>query len=201
MELDFFLRPKEPKSTNKDYVVSLFRKIREQTDNRIVPEYWSTFTNDFFTGVWADFFCNPQNYKAWFLCDRKGGKDIGIVRTGNVDSFFFDYLDQPLPPQTGELHQIYLDQDYIGRGLGRRLYRQACEDLCHMGYRNMFLSTYLKNDRAKEFYIRSGADHMKDASVAVTLDSVTTHYDVSFFLHRRANLITGGSALARLDHV
>jgi GNAT superfamily N-acetyltransferase len=61
-----------------------------------------------------------------------------------------------VPPGTGELLALYLEEDVVGTGVGRRLLARASERLRDDGWNRAFLWVLASNDRARRFYERAG---------------------------------------------
>jgi GNAT superfamily N-acetyltransferase len=60
------------------------------------------------------------------------------------------------PPDTAELHTIYLEPDAVGTGAGAALLRRALSDLRARGVRTTLLWVLDANARARRFYERGG---------------------------------------------
>ena len=59
-------------------------------------------------------------------------------------------------PRTGELLALYVDPDFWGRGLGRRLMVEARRRLTERGFAEAILWVLAGNDRAERFYRADG---------------------------------------------
>jgi ribosomal protein S18 acetylase RimI-like enzyme len=92
---------------------------------------------------------------------------VGFASTG-------DSRDDDADELVGELHALYLDSSYWGRGLGRALQEQAVEQLARDGFTAATLWVLRSNARARAFYERVGwaAD---GADRTVQLGSVPLH--------------------------
>ena len=59
-------------------------------------------------------------------------------------------------PNAGEVHGIYLIEEYWGKGYGRQMMDCAITSLKQMGYSEIFLWVLEENDRARRFYEKCG---------------------------------------------
>ena len=64
--------------------------------------------------------------------------------------------DADVPPSTGEVGLIYLEQEAAGKGIGRVLFAHAVEDLRQRGYAQATLWVLETNSRARRFYEAAG---------------------------------------------
>lgn len=81
-----------------------------------------------------------------------------VARDGIVAGFACvgESRDDTAVAGTGELQSIYLDPEYWGHGLGRRLHDAALETLRQEGYVRATLWVLDGNARARRFYERIG---------------------------------------------
>lgn len=56
----------------------------------------------------------------------------------------------------GEIVSIYLLPDYMGKGLGKKLFAEAVRELEEMGFRDIFLWVLEENTNARRFYEKQG---------------------------------------------
>ncbi|QJE73697.1 GNAT family N-acetyltransferase [Aerophototrophica crusticola] len=75
-----------------------------------------------------------------------GGASVGMVVLGRVEG----------QPSLGYVHQVYLDPDHRGLGLGKRLEAWACDRLRAAGFARARLSVGVRNTAAIRFYERQG---------------------------------------------
>jgi len=90
---------------------------------------------------------------------ERDGSVLGYATTSPARSNWL-----PPPDGAGELTNLYLDPDAIGRGSGRRLYEHAVADLGERGFDPLVVWAFRENHRARRFYERMGlvidvADH------------------------------------------
>ncbi|MCL2827629.1 MAG: GNAT family N-acetyltransferase [Oscillospiraceae bacterium] len=85
---------------------------------------------------------------ARFLMMLDGDLLIGVTVFGT--SFTKGYEDD------GEISAIYLHQDYIGKGIGHRLFAKTEQALTAMGYTYFVLDVLTANTRARQFYLNHG---------------------------------------------
>ena len=71
---------------------------------------------------------------------------VSITRKSKIDYY----------PDDAELYAIYLLPNYIGKGLGRKLYLQSELLIKQQGYNDMSLVVLAQNNIAIEFYKRNG---------------------------------------------
>jgi len=83
-----------------------------------------------------------------FLMMSDGDLLIGVTVFGK--SFTKGYGDD------GEISAIYLHQDYIGKGIGHRLFEKTEQALTVMGYTHFVLDVFTANTRARQFYLNHG---------------------------------------------
>lgn len=84
----------------------------------------------------------------WWLAVLDG-QIIGFVST-------LPSRDEDVPPMTGEVAAVYLDQPWAGRGLGHAIFAHAVDDLRQRGYTRATLWVLDSNARARRFYEREG---------------------------------------------
>ncbi len=78
-----------------------------------------------------------------------GGKIIGILSINPP-------RDQDLPATVYELTGLYLDPDFIGKGLGQKTMDWVKKEIIARGYRTISLWVLAQNSRAKTFYEKNG---------------------------------------------
>ncbi len=64
--------------------------------------------------------------------------------------------DPDASDRTGEIEAIYLDPDFIGRGIGRSLLAHVANDLKEQGFEGATLWVLDSNTRARRFYEAAG---------------------------------------------
>jgi len=83
-----------------------------------------------------------------FLMMSDGDLLIGVTVFGT--SFTKGYEDD------GEISAIYLHEDYIGKGIGHRLFEKTEQAVTAMGYTHFILDVFTANTRARQFYLTHG---------------------------------------------
>ncbi len=79
-------------------------------------------------------------------------KIVGFINVGKTDdSDFFDY---------GEIHALYIMNDYKGNGFGRKLVEVGINELKKMGYNKMIIGCLIGNN-SNEFYKHIGGRFFK----------------------------------------
>ena len=101
---------------------------------------------------------NPDRPSRAWVAERDG-RLLGYATTAPATD---EYL--PPPDGAGELTNLYLDPDAIGKGIGRALYEHAVEDLRARGFNPLVVWAFRDNPKARAFYPRMGleidvADH------------------------------------------
>lgn len=136
----------------------VIRKLRPEDDrfavSRIYEESWKTayknivpqnFLDSIEPGRWAAHLDNGQIHHLLLIED---GAFIGTA----------SYCESRLPAFAGfgEIVSIYLLPEYMGRGLGKKLFETVVERLQKMGFNHIFLWVLEKNYRARKFYEKMG---------------------------------------------
>lgn len=89
----------------------------------------------------------PGQTRTWVA--EQDGRLIGFADTGPC-------REEGTAPATAELHTISLDQEVVGRGIGRALLAHALDDLRRHGYQAAMLRVLATNARARRFYEAAG---------------------------------------------
>lgn len=136
----------------------VIRELRPEDDrfavSRIYEESWKTaykdivpqnFLDSIEQGRWAAHLDNRQIHHLLLIED---GAFIGTA----------SYCESRLPAFAGfgEIVSIYLLPEYMGRGLGKKLFEAAVERLQKMGFSHIFLWVLEENYRARKFYEKMG---------------------------------------------
>lgn len=95
---------------------------------------------------WRKRLSNPEG-RCWLLGDGTGV--FGFAYTAPP-------MDDDLERDSAELHALYLLEERIGAGHGRRLVRHALDDLRRRGYREVVVWYAEENDPAARFYAAAG---------------------------------------------
>lgn len=109
------------------------------------PEDLAAFLAKFTPQAWAEEFADPA-YR--FRVAEAGGAVVGYVKLG----------PSALPIDTAsdavELRQLYVLKEHHGSGIARRLTDWAIEQARNSGARELYLTVYVDNHRARRFYDR-----------------------------------------------
>jgi diamine N-acetyltransferase len=81
---------------------------------------------------------------------ENGPRLLGFLKLGPPT------LPGDTPPDSIELHQLYVDEAAKGEGVGPALYDWGIAEARRRGARHMQLSVYVDNARARGFYERRG---------------------------------------------
>lgn len=76
-------------------------------------------------------------------------------------------VDQVVP--TGEIWAIYLDPDWVARGVGRNLFGRACAELEHRAFAQLTVWVLARNERAARFYSLAGFAPQASSTKTVTI--------------------------------
>ncbi|MCK5829891.1 MAG: GNAT family N-acetyltransferase [Methylococcales bacterium] len=91
-----------------------------------------------------------DNYQGELFVANKDKTIIGFIHLSSVRD---TDLDSKL---FGEITAIYIEPEYIGKGVGYRLLLEAISHLKTKGHAKVFLWVLKNNILAKQFYIRNG---------------------------------------------
>lgn len=90
------------------------------------------------------FYNDIENEFEAFYCLTDQEKIIGTVALKKIDEY------------TVELKAMYLDRNYRGKGLGRRLMDKAVDEAKRLGYKSMVLDSMSQYKAALKLYEKSG---------------------------------------------
>lgn len=63
------------------------------------------------------------------------------------DDFYDSYPTKPSPETSRALHRVAVSNDYLGQGIGKKLYKAAEEKVKQLGYNTIIVDTYTKNQK------------------------------------------------------
>lgn len=63
------------------------------------------------------------------------------------DDFYDSYPTKPDPETSRALHRVAVSNDYLGQGVGKKLYKAAEEKIKDLGYNTVIVDTYTKNKK------------------------------------------------------
>ncbi|WP_027340941.1 GNAT family N-acetyltransferase [Hamadaea tsunoensis] len=114
----------------------------------ILPDaYLTALDEDEEAADWAEYLEEvPAEHRLWIVDDEGL---IGYCRTGPAP-------DADLGGHAAEVYGLYIEPDFIGTGLGARLFRHAVEDLVARGYNPVCVYAYAPNEQALAFYDKAG---------------------------------------------
>jgi ribosomal protein S18 acetylase RimI-like enzyme len=126
---------------------AFFDAYRETDDHAVIEEYCArAFTSERFESTLADL-------RAALLVarDAESGALVGYAQVGE---------SHPPPcvvgPRPIELARLYLSREWIGRGVGSMLMREAVQAARQLDGHTLWLGVYERNPRAMAFYTRFG---------------------------------------------
>jgi ribosomal protein S18 acetylase RimI-like enzyme len=105
------------------------------------------FLNDFTVERWREELSDPSYA---FRIAEEDGAPFGYIKLGPIT-----LPVQPSVPAL-ELKQLYLLKEWHGRGAANALVDWAVAEAAHRGARELYLSVYTENWRARRFYERFG---------------------------------------------
>ena len=85
--------------------------------------------------------------RTWIV--ELNGQVVGFASTGPSS-------ETDTAPATAQVYAIYLDQQMVGRGIGRVLLAHALSDLAERGFSTACLWVLGSNERARRFYEAAG---------------------------------------------
>jgi GNAT superfamily N-acetyltransferase len=100
---------------------------------------------------WEKKLAIPAGREQRVLVAECEGRVVGFVEVGAVN-----YPEEVAGEDTGELHFLFVDPDFIGGGVGYRLLARATELLREDGYGRAMLWVFSGNFRARRFYESQG---------------------------------------------
>lgn len=107
----------------------------------------SSFLSTFTPGGWLNEFSDPRFR---FRVAVEDGKIVGFVKLGP------SALPIDAGPCSIELRQLYVLKEHHGSGLAKALTDWAIEEARRSGAKEIYLTVYVDNHRAKRFYDRYG---------------------------------------------
>lgn len=72
--------------------------------------------------------------------------DIAAIIVIN-DDFYDSYPLTPNPETSRAIHRVAVSNDYLGQGIGKKLYKSAEAKIKDMGYNTVIVDTYTKNQK------------------------------------------------------
>jgi ribosomal protein S18 acetylase RimI-like enzyme len=127
---------------------ALFRQSFFETFGHLyAPEDLAAFLGKFTPEAWKAEFDDPGHA---FMVAEAGGAVIGYIKIGGLS----------LPVETNrpaiELRQVYFSRAWLGRGLARPMLDWAIDEARKRGAKEMYLSVFTENERARALYRRYG---------------------------------------------
>jgi ribosomal protein S18 acetylase RimI-like enzyme len=130
----------------------LFREsFRATFAHLYAPEDLASFLGTFTAKGWQAEFDDPSFA---FQVGERDGEIVGYCKVGPTS------LPHTEPNGTVELRQLYLGKDAQGSGLAQALMDWALDEARRRRARQLYLSVYVANHRAKRFYTRYGFEEI-----------------------------------------
>lgn len=98
---------------------------------------------------WESLLGDAERVSVTFVAES-GGRVIGFANGGKQVKANF--------PQDAELFAIYLLPEYHGKGIGRRMFTAAADDLRNLGFSSLLLWVLADNLSSRGFYERLGGE-------------------------------------------
>jgi GNAT superfamily N-acetyltransferase len=111
------------------------------------PKDLQTFLSEFSLERWREELCDPSYA---FRLAEGGGAPFGYIKLGPIS-----LPVEPVVPAI-ELKQLYLLKEWHGKGAADALMEWALGEAERRGARELYLSVYTENWRARRFYERFG---------------------------------------------
>jgi diamine N-acetyltransferase len=111
------------------------------------PENLAAFLGKFTHGAWQEEFDDPAYA---FRLAEADGEAVGYCKLGPLT------LPVEAEGSAIELRQLYILKDHLGTGIAPLLMDWALEEAGTRGAREVYLTVYIDNHRAKRFYERYG---------------------------------------------
>jgi diamine N-acetyltransferase len=106
-----------------------------------------SFLGQFTPAAWAEEMADPAYA---FRLAAEDGRAVGYAKLGSLT------LPVETPEPACELRQLYVLEDWHGSGIARQLMDWALAEAARRGMRELYLTVYTDNHRAKRFYQRYG---------------------------------------------
>lgn len=100
------------------------------------------------TKVWEENLKNPKQNTKTFVAELNG-RIVGFASAGNS-------RDKDTDADAGELYAIYVDQDYMGKGIGSALHKKCIDYLKELGFTKAILWVMTSNEKTRRWYERKG---------------------------------------------
>jgi ribosomal protein S18 acetylase RimI-like enzyme len=145
-------------------VVSLYREGRYHSDSEVYPEYAiATYQDDEFYEFFKYKIEKPSDHGvSVYVGVNAQSEVVGFLVMGDADEELQSYTNDF--NRAAELHQIYIDPEYQGQGLGKALFQQCQKDAQSHKKQELFInvlgSFHAQNEKAIGFYERMGASHI-----------------------------------------
>jgi ribosomal protein S18 acetylase RimI-like enzyme len=117
-----------------------------------------------------------KGYAWWFGREiaRAAGVAIVASQADHVVGYAYGTLEERdwnmLLDEHGALHDVFVDQAFRGRGVGRRLVEEAVAALQRLGAPRVVLSTMFSNEQAQRLFRRCG---FRPTMIEMTRDAET----------------------------
>ncbi len=152
------LRIVEALATDADTVASIHGRSWRSAYRGFAPADWldSPDLEPSAQRYWRDTLASPlPGVRTWLAVE--GAEALGFVNIAPRPAE--PKPDEEVPEGCGYLHHIHLLPEMIGRGVGVRLFRHACEAMALDGFAEAVLWVYGPNARARAFYEAMGWRH------------------------------------------
>jgi GNAT superfamily N-acetyltransferase len=110
-------------------------------------DYLDSLSEANYEAFWRHRFETTADLKVWLATE--GDDVIGLCATSRSD-------EPDATPDTAEVGFLYVTPEYIGKGIGHRLFEHALHSLRECGYYESTLWVIAENHLARRFYERNG---------------------------------------------
>ncbi len=107
----------------------------------------------------VDKYYSEKNLKDSLNKVRKGTDSFIAAEVGNK---LVGFCHVAVKKTKGELLRLYLDTNYIGKGIGKKLLMKGEEFLISRGYKKYFTFVNMHDRVGVEFYLRNGFTHLPE---------------------------------------
>lgn len=100
------------------------------------------------TKFWDENLKNPRSNTKTFVVELNGNI-VGFASVGNS-------RDKDTDSKTGELYAIYVDQAFMGKGIGSALHKKCIDHLIELGFTKAILWVSTSNENTRRWYEKRG---------------------------------------------
>ncbi|MDE6592878.1 MAG: GNAT family N-acetyltransferase [Oscillospiraceae bacterium] len=134
------------------------RKLLSEDSREELSEIYEKSWKYAYRGIIPDSFLDSIPHGKWAEnADREGIHNLVLTEGGRLcGTCSYSASRFPEFPNEGEIIAIYLLPEFMGKGYGKMLLREAAAELSGMGFDKIFLWVLEENHPARRFYERNG---------------------------------------------